>query len=58
MCPCQEARPLEVEHLLRKNEAVAAPVIGQRQFNALKKAVLKLEDCEDFREGTALLQPA
>jgi len=51
-------RPLEVEHLLRKDEAVAVPIIGQRQFNALKKAVLKLEDCKDIREVTALLQPA
>lgn len=51
-------RPLEVEHLLRKDEAVAVPVIGQRQFNALKEAVLTLEECADFRRITALLRPA
>ena len=51
-------RPLDFEHLVRKDEAVAVPVIGQRQFDALKEAVLALETCSDFRKITALLQPA
>lgn len=50
-------RPLDVEHLLRKDEAVAVPVIGKRQFTALKDVILALEDCSDFREVTKLLLP-
>ena len=52
------ARRLEGEHLLRKDEAVAVPVIGQRQFDALHEAVMTLEKCADFRQVTALLRPA
>lgn len=51
-------RRLEGEHLLRKDEAVAVPVIGQRQFDALHQAVMTLETCSDFRQITALLRPA
>jgi 2-methylcitrate dehydratase PrpD len=51
-------RPLEGEHLLRKDEAVAVPVIGQAQFDALKNAIFSLEDVSDFRHVTALLRPA
>jgi 2-methylcitrate dehydratase PrpD len=51
-------RPLEGDRLLRKDEAVAVPVIGQRQFDALKDAVLALERVADFRDVTALLRPA
>ena len=51
-------RPLEAEHLVRKDEAVAVPVIGQRQFDALKQAILSLETLSDFRHVTALLRPA
>jgi 2-methylcitrate dehydratase PrpD len=50
-------RPLDLEHLLRKNEAVAVPAIGKKQFEALRKAVMSLETCSDFREVTALLRP-
>ncbi len=52
------ARRLEGEHLLRKDEAVAVPIIGQRQFDALHEAVMTLEKCADFRQVTALLRPA
>ena len=51
-------RRLEGEHLLRKDEAVAVPVIGQRQFDALHQAVMMLEQCPDFRQISALLRPA
>jgi hypothetical protein len=51
-------RPLDLEHLLRKDEAVAVPAIGKKQFDALRKSVLSLETCADFREVTALLRPA
>ena len=51
-------RPLDGEYLLRKDEAVAVPVIGQRQFDALHQGVMSLETCSDFRQITALLQPA
>lgn len=51
-------RPLEGDHLLRKDEAVAVPVIGQAKFNALKDAILGLEDVADFNTVTALLRPA
>ncbi|HYH43978.1 MAG TPA: MmgE/PrpD family protein, partial [Burkholderiales bacterium] len=51
-------RPIDIENLLRKDEAVALPVIGQRGFDALKDAVLNLERCEDFRKVTALLRRA
>ena len=50
-------RPLEGEHLLRKDEAVAVTVIGQAQFDALKDAIFSLEDVSDFRHVTALLRP-
>jgi len=50
-------RPLELDYLLGKDEAVAVPVIGQRQFDALKEGVLTLERCADFRTITALLCP-
>ena len=43
---------------LRKDEVVAVPVIGQRQFDALQKAVMTLETSSDFRQITALLRPA
>jgi len=49
-------RPLEFEYLLRKDEGVAKPVLGQRGFDALKDAVLDLEHCDDFRKVTALLR--
>jgi 2-methylcitrate dehydratase PrpD len=49
-------RRLEGEYLLRKDEAVAVPVIGQPQFDALKDAVMALEKCSDFRQVTALLR--
>jgi hypothetical protein len=52
------ARRLEGEHLLRKDEAVAVPVIGQPQFDALQEAVMTLETSSDFRQITALLRPA
>lgn len=51
-------RRLEVDYLLRKDEAVALPVIGKRGFDALKEAVLNLEGCDDFRKVTALLRRA
>jgi 2-methylcitrate dehydratase PrpD len=51
-------RPLDGEHLLRKDEAVAAPVIGAKRFHALKDAILALDRVGDFREVTALLRPA
>ena len=51
-------RPLDAEHLLRKDQGVAVPVIGQRQFDALRDAVMTLEKSSDFREITALLRPA
>jgi 2-methylcitrate dehydratase PrpD len=51
-------RPLEGEHLLRKDEAVAVPVIGQAHFDALKNAIFSLEEVSDFRHVTALLRPA
>src|SRR5687768_3674981 len=47
-------RPIDIDNLLRKDEAVALPVIGQRGFDALKDAVLNLERCDDFRKVTAL----
>ncbi|HUP95879.1 MAG TPA: MmgE/PrpD family protein [Burkholderiales bacterium] len=50
-------RPLELEQLLRKDEGVAVPAIGQRQFDALKDAVLDLETCSDFGEVAKLLRP-
>ena len=50
-------RPLEGEHLLRKDEAVAVPVIGQSRFDALKDAIHALQDVADFRDVTALLRP-
>jgi 2-methylcitrate dehydratase PrpD len=50
-------RPLDLEHLLCKDEAVAVPAIGKKQFDALRKVVLSLETCSDFREVTALLRP-
>ena len=49
-------RPLEFDQLLRKDESVALPVIGEKQFAALKDAVLNLEACDDFRKVTALLR--
>jgi hypothetical protein len=49
-------RPMDFEHLVRKDEAVARTVIGQRGFDALKDAVLNLETCDDFREVMALLR--
>ena len=49
-------RPLDVEYLLRKDEAVALPVLGKGGFDALKDAVLHLEACRDFRKVTALLK--
>jgi 2-methylcitrate dehydratase PrpD len=52
------ARPLEGEHLLRKDKSVAIPVIGQRQFDALQEAVMTLEKVSDFRQITELLRPA
>jgi 2-methylcitrate dehydratase PrpD len=51
-------RPLEGDHLLRKDEAVAVPAIGQKRFDALKDAILALEQVADFREVTGLLRPA
>ena len=51
-------RPLDAVQLARKDEALAAPVIGQRQFDALKKAILTLETIGDFRQVAALLKPA
>jgi len=51
-------RPLDGEHLLRKDEAVAGPVIGAKRFHALKDAILALDRVGDFREVTALLRPA
>jgi 2-methylcitrate dehydratase PrpD len=50
-------RPLEGQHLLTKDEAVAVPVIGQAQFDALKTAVFALENITDLRQVTALLRP-
>jgi hypothetical protein len=49
--------PLELEHLLRKDEAVAVPAIGKKQVDALGKAVLSLETCADFGEVITLLRP-
>ena len=49
-------RPLDVDYLLRKDEAVALPVLGKRGFDALKDAVLNLEDCDDYRKVTALMR--
>jgi 2-methylcitrate dehydratase PrpD len=51
-------RPLEGDRLLRKDEAVAVPVIGQKRFDALNDAIAALEDVADFREVTGLLRPA
>lgn len=51
-------RPMDLDNLVRKDEAVALPVIGQRGFDALKDAVLNLERCDDFRKVTALLRRA
>jgi len=51
-------RPLETAQLVRKDEALAVPVIGQRQFDALQKAIRTLEMLADFRQIAALLAPA
>ena len=51
-------RPLEAEQLVRKDEALAVPIIGQRQFDALQKAIRTLETLSDFRQVAALLRPA
>jgi hypothetical protein len=51
-------RPLETAQLVRKDEALAVPVIGQRQFDALQKAIRTLEMLADFRQIAALLTPA
>jgi 2-methylcitrate dehydratase PrpD len=51
-------RPMDLDNLVRKDQAVALPAIGQRGFDALKDAVLNLDACHDFRKVTALLRPA
>lgn len=51
-------RPIDEERLLSKDAGVAVPVIGQRQFDALRQAVMALETVRDFRDVTALLRPA
>jgi 2-methylcitrate dehydratase PrpD len=51
-------RPLEPRQLVLKDAALAVPIIGQRQFDALKHAIGTLETLADFRQVAALLRPA
>ena len=50
-------RALDADYLLRKDQGVAVPVIGQQRFDALRDAVMNLEKSTDFRQITALLRP-
>jgi 2-methylcitrate dehydratase PrpD len=51
-------RPLERGQLVGKDAALAVPIIGQRQFDALEQAIRTLETVADFRQVAALLRPA